>query len=137
MRGGGTNGFDDAPKPLTTSTSRPTTTTSTTTKTTMERREEAWRHDEQRRQRVETANYFDVETKDGTAGRGAAAGEGAARDKRQRRRCVDTTDDDNDNDDNVVPISALSYWLFIPCQGGGHSDDGSSGDSSFGGSCGG
>ncbi len=52
---------------------------------TMERREEARQHDKQRQQRVQTAKYIDVETNDGAAGGGAAAGEGAARDKRQQR----------------------------------------------------
>ncbi len=61
---------------------------------TMEQREEVRRHDKQRRRRVHAAKYIDVETNDGAAGRGAVAGEGAARDKRRRCRCVDTTDDD-------------------------------------------
>jgi hypothetical protein len=89
----------------------------------MERREKArWqeevrRHDEQRRRRVKTANYFDVETDNGVAEGGTVAGEGMAHDERRRRRCVDTTDEDYDdvgNDDDVVPISALFYWLFYP-----------------------
>ncbi len=61
---------------------------------TMERREEARRHDKQRQQRVQTAKYIDVKTNDGAAGGGAAVGEGAARDERPRRQCVNTTDDD-------------------------------------------
>ncbi len=53
--------------------------------TTMERREEVRRHDEQRQRRIKTAKYIDVKTDDGAAGGGAAAGEGTARDKQQRR----------------------------------------------------
>jgi hypothetical protein len=60
----------------------------------MERQEEARRHDKQRRRCVQTAKYIYVETNDGSAGGGAAAGEGAAHDERQRRGCVDTTDND-------------------------------------------
>ncbi len=65
--------------------------------------------------------------------------------RREKAQCG--TNDDNDDASiptmtmtttmTVVPIFALFYWLFIPCQGGGPSDDGGSGDSSFGGSCGG
>jgi hypothetical protein len=42
------NGFDDALKPPTKSTSKPTATMLMTTLTTMERREEARQHDKQR-----------------------------------------------------------------------------------------
>ncbi len=112
----------------------------------MERREEArWqeearRHNEQRRRRVKTANYVDFETDNGVAGGGTVAGEGMARDERRRQRCVDTTDEDYDDvgkDDDVVPIMHFFIGFSIPRQGGGRSDDGGSGDSSFGGSCGG
>ncbi len=44
--------------------------------------EEAQRHDEQRRRRVKTTNYVDVETNNGVAGGGTVAGEGMAHDKR-------------------------------------------------------
>ncbi len=40
-------------------------------------------HNEQRRQRVETAKYIDVETDYGAAVGGAAEEEGAARDEQQ------------------------------------------------------
>jgi hypothetical protein len=65
---------------------------------TMERWEEVRWHNTQRGQRVETANYVDVDTDNGAEGGGAVAREGAARDEQRQRRCVNTTDDDNDND---------------------------------------
>jgi hypothetical protein len=59
----------------------------TTMMTTMERleevqqQEEAQQHDKQLQQCVKTANYIYLETNNGAVGGGAAAGEGAARDK--------------------------------------------------------
>ncbi len=59
----------------------------------------------------------------------------------------------NDNEDALIQPTTMTTTMtmmttlcqslpffidfFIPCQGGGCSDDGGSGDSSFGGSCGG
>jgi hypothetical protein len=67
----------------------------------------------------------------------------------QQEKAGHVTNDDNDNHALIPPMTmtmttmttmmtscqSLPFFigLFIPCQGGGHSDDGGSNDSSFGG----
>jgi hypothetical protein len=73
--------------------------------------------------------------------------EGAQRQEKEQRMT-----NDNDDDALIPPTmmmmtmtmmrmscQSLPFFIgfFIPCQGGVRSDDGGSGDSSFGGSCGG